>query len=69
MAVAPDELPDGEWSDELLEVRRRRYQEAREAGLSIVEAKLFADGDQDVGTLRRLVALHCEPDLIALIVI
>jgi hypothetical protein len=56
-------------SDELLEVRRRRYQEARSAGLSIAEARLFADGDQDVGTLRRLVAGKCPPDLIALIVV
>lgn len=50
-----------EQCDELLEVRRRRYKEARRAGLTIPEAKLFADSDTDVGVLRRLVALQC-PD-------
>jgi hypothetical protein len=55
-------------SDELLEVRRRRYREARAAGLSMAEARLFADSDQDVGLLRRLVAGGCDPHLIARIV-
>lgn len=42
-------------SDEQLEVLRRRYQAARKAGLTIVEAELFRDSDQDVGQLRRLL--------------
>lgn len=57
-----DEQP--ELSDELLEVRRRRYQEARDAGLSIVEAKLVSESDADMGLLRRLVKDRCDPRLI-----
>lgn len=53
-AEASDEL-----SDEQLEVLRRRYVEAREAGLTIVEARLFAESDRDVGELRRLVKKGC----------
>lgn len=55
--------------DELLEVRRRRYQEARRAGLSIVEAKLFADSGEDVGLLRRCVKNDWTPSQIARIVL
>lgn len=55
--------------DEALEVRRHRYQEARAAGLSIAEAELFADGDGDVGVLRKLVAGACDPAMIAAILI
>lgn len=65
-----DEQPDDDHvSDELLEVRRHRYKEARDAGLSIVEAKLFADSNSDVGWLRRLVADDCPPALLARIII
>jgi hypothetical protein len=46
-----------------------RYQEARRAGLSIVEARLFAESDQDVGLLRKLVKASCDPRLIAQIVL
>lgn len=56
-------------SDEFLEVRRRRYKEARRAGLSIVESKLFADSGQDVGWLRLLVAGDCPSDLIPQIIL
>lgn len=31
--------------DERLEVLRRRYQEARDAGLTLVEARMFAESD------------------------
>lgn len=61
---APAEL-----SDEMLEVRRRRYQEARNAGLTIPEALLFADSDADLRWLRKLVADGCDPTLIASIVL
>jgi hypothetical protein len=47
----PDEL-----SFEAREVLRNREVEALAAGLSIVEAKLFADSLADVGLLRRCVA-------------
>ena len=63
------EPPQPELSDELLEVRRRRYQEARHAGLSIAEAQLFADSDEDLRWLRQLVRDGCEPALIASIVL
>ena len=56
-------------SDEQLEVRRRRYREARQAGLSIAEAELFAGSDTDTGDLRRLVQAGCPPGLIARILI
>lgn len=41
--------------DERLEVTRNRYMEARKAGLTIVEAQLFADSDTDIALLRKLV--------------
>ena len=56
-------------SDEQLQVLRRRYNEARQAGLTIAEASLFADSDQDVGKLRRLVENGCGPELIARIML
>lgn len=55
--------------DENLEVLRRRYTEARQAGLSIVEAQLFADSDVDIGCLRKLVAKGATPDQIRAIVL
>lgn len=69
MSVSSDLTAEEPLSDELLEVRRRRYQEARRAGLTIPEAKLFADSDADVGLLRRLVATGCPDWLIAKIVV
>lgn len=48
---------------EALEVRRRRYREARFAGFTFAEAELFADSDMDVGLLRSLVAHNCPLDL------
>lgn len=56
-------------SDEELEVRRRRYQEAREAGLTIAEASMFCDSDTDIGQLRKLVAHGCPPAQIAQILL
>lgn len=58
----PDALLDRQ--DEHQEAVRRRYKEARAAGLSIVEAKLFAESNADVGQLRKLVAGECPPRLI-----
>lgn len=67
--MAKDQSPEPELSDELLEVRRRRYQEARAAGLSIAEALLFADSDTDLRFLRMLVKDGCDPAMIANIVL
>ena len=55
--------------DELLEVRRRRYREARKARLTIAESELFADSDTDIGILRKLHKAGCDPALIASIVL
>lgn len=63
----PPDLP--RVSDELLEIRRRRYQEARAAGLSIAESELFASSETETGELRQLVKAGCPPDLIARILI
>lgn len=56
-------------TDEQLEILRRRYTEARKAGLTIVEARLFAESDADVGELRRLVEHGCPIDQIRAIVL
>lgn len=56
-------------SEELLEVLRRRNQEALRAGLTIVEARLFAESDRDIGELRRLVDAGCPLDTIRAIVL
>ncbi len=56
-------------SDEMYQVHKRRYLEARAAGLTIVESKLFADSERDVGQLRSLVASHCPTGLLAKIVL
>jgi hypothetical protein len=55
--------------DLAVEVHRRRYDEAVHAGLTGLEAELFADSTVDIGQLRHLVALGCPPGLIARIVI
>lgn len=44
---------------------RRRNREARDAGMSVLEAKLFAESEIDVGDLRKLVRLDCPPETIA----
>lgn len=62
-------MDDADGADEQREVYRRRFREARQAGMSIVEAQLFADSDQDIGTLRKLVKAGCPPDVMARIVV
>lgn len=58
-----------EWRSEreLVVVRRRR--EALNAGLTRIEARMFAESDCDIGLLRKLVAAGCDPIVIALIVL
>lgn len=54
--------------DYLSEPRRvifRRFREARDAGLTLVEARVFAEGDADVGQLRKLVKAGCSGRMIA----
>lgn len=71
MADEADNLPDApELSDEARVARRNRYKEARRAGLSIVEASLFADDvEASVGQLRKLVAGGATPEQIARILL
>jgi hypothetical protein len=54
---------------EIVRMRRRRYQEAVDAGWTKIEAQLFADSDIDVGELRRLVRDGCPPHLAAAILL
>lgn len=51
--------------DELHRVISRRFLEARRAGLTRVEARMFAESEIDVGELRRMVKAECPPGLIA----
>lgn len=60
---------EGDTFDEQVEVLRRRYTEARRAGLTIVEARLFAESDRDVGELRKLVEKRCPVELVRQIVL
>ena len=53
---------------EALAVFMHRFQEARDAGLTRFEARLFAISTTDVRWLRLLVASGCQPRLIARIV-
>jgi hypothetical protein len=63
-AVTEDDQPT-----ESDRVMFRRFHEARDAGLTLVEARLFAESDADVGHLRKLVAAGCKPAVIAKILI
>lgn len=47
----------------------RRYKEAREYGLTRVEARLFAESEEDVGVLRKLLAAGCPPEVAARILL
>lgn len=46
-----------------------RYHEARNAGLTDDEARVFAFDNRDISELRFLVAKHADPRLIARIVL
>lgn len=62
--------PDGDrLSRELLDVQNWRYDEARKAGLTPVEALMFSQSDRDLAELRRLVAKGCPPEQIREIVL
>jgi hypothetical protein len=59
-------------SDHYTEPQRvvfRRFREAREAGLTLVEARLFAESDADIGVLRKLVRDGCPPKTMARILV
>lgn len=65
MTVEPATVP----SDRCADVYRWRYREARQAGMTIIEASLFADSQADLAQLRKLVAAGCAPELILAIVL
>lgn len=52
-------------TDEEATVYLRRFKEARRAGMSRLEAQLFAESEIDVGELRRLVRLGCPAGMVA----
>lgn len=61
---------DGEWLCwEQLAVRQWRFDEAVRAGLTDVEARLFAESDRELGELRRLVKAGCPVEQIRAIVL
>lgn len=64
-----DAAATGWYLSEQQHVRARRFREARKAGLTLVEARLFADSDTDIGLLRKLAAAGCPPVTIAHILI
>lgn len=47
----------------------RRFREASDAGMTLVEARLFAESDCDVGLLRKLAKAGCPGSMIARILI
>ena len=51
-------------SDEALERHRHRYREARRAGLTMRDSKLFASSQIDIEDMRALARRGCDPDLI-----
>lgn len=55
--------------DECDEVLRKRYDEARCAGLTSKQALEFACSSADIGYFRRIVSKGCPPKLIARIVL
>jgi hypothetical protein len=52
-------------NEEAAEVLRRRRREARDAGMSRVEASLYAESEIPTEDLRHLVDLHCPAELLA----
>jgi hypothetical protein len=61
---------DGEWlSLEQLAVRNWRFDHAVAAGLTDLEAKLFAESDRELAELRKFVEKGCDARLIARIVL
>lgn len=66
----PDaDLEETEVSDEQRQVDMWRKRQALQAGLTPLEARIWAESEADVGTLRRLVKDGCPVRLIREIVI
>lgn len=67
--LADEQEPDVPGYDERLSVYYNRYLEAKQAGLTMAERRLFAESDADIGVLRKLVAAGCPVELIRRIVL
>ncbi len=68
--VTPEaETDDRDLDDEDRDVVRWRFQQARGAGLTRIEARLFAESEASLTELRLLVAKGCPPQTIARIVL
>lgn len=67
MSQVEEPDPDFDWENST--VYYNRYHEAKKAGLTILERRLFAESSTDVALLRKLVADGCPPELIAQIVL
>ena len=67
MAVNEPDLYEFDW--ETSAVYYSRYREAKRAGLTMAERRLFAESDTDIGILRKLVDDGCPVDLIRQIVL
>ena len=63
-----DTILSARYDEESTLVYYNRYREARNAGLTEVEAHAFADDVFDIGRLRFMVAKQADPRLIARIV-
>ncbi len=59
------DLEEAKVCDEQRRVVVRRFDEAKAAGLTRVEALRFAESDADVGLLRRLVETGCPSRLMS----
>lgn len=68
---AVSEGPDGYEADPLEVVVRWRRREALAAGLTRVEARIWAEAveEYEVGELRRLIELGCPPEQLAKILL
>ena len=68
-------MPPEAQTEETVELSERgrvvlhRYAEAREFGLTRLEARLYAESEIDVGELRRLKRLGCPPIVAARILL
>ncbi len=65
----PEETPEDWHNRETARILRRRRDEALQNGMSLVEARLFAESDINIGDLRHLVKSHCPGDMLARILL
>jgi hypothetical protein len=64
-----DEDDDPRSPTEAIRVVHKRLREAQRAGMTLVEARLFAESDINVDELRHLVEKGCPAELLAKILV